>query len=41
MYIWPTELDKILGEIELPSNKLDVDLGTFIDIYCSIFDIPV
>ncbi|KAG0559769.1 hypothetical protein KC19_10G128000 [Ceratodon purpureus] len=39
--VWPNELDKLLDEIELPSAKLDVDLGTFIDIYCSIFDIPV
>lgn len=44
MYIlqtWPIQLDQILDEIELPSAKLEVDLSTFIDIYCSIFDIPM
>jgi intraflagellar transport protein 46 len=39
--IWPIQLEKILNEIELPSAKLEVDLSTFIDIYCSIFDIPM
>nr|XP_024380179.1 intraflagellar transport protein 46 homolog isoform X3 [Physcomitrium patens] len=38
---WPVEIDKVLSEIKLPSANLDVDLATYIDIICAIFDIPM
>lgn len=38
---WPPQIEKVLGEIELPSAKLDVDISTFCDICCTVLDIPV
>ncbi|XP_024528584.1 intraflagellar transport protein 46 homolog [Selaginella moellendorffii] len=41
MQEWPVELEKILTAVELPTEKLDLDIGTFSDVCCSILDIPV
>ncbi|OAE30989.1 hypothetical protein AXG93_2018s1560 [Marchantia polymorpha subsp. ruderalis] len=38
---WPASIENELAEIQLPTAKLDVDLATFVDICCSVLDIPV
>ncbi|BBM98069.1 intraflagellar transport protein 46 [Marchantia polymorpha subsp. ruderalis] len=41
MQEWPASIENELAEIQLPTAKLDVDLATFVDICCSVLDIPV
>ncbi|KAG6549755.1 hypothetical protein Mapa_008735 [Marchantia paleacea] len=41
MQEWPTSIENELAEIQLPTAKLDVDLATFVDVCCSVLDIPV
>ncbi|CAM6114645.1 unnamed protein product [Calypogeia fissa] len=38
---WPLELEKVFDKIQQPTPKLDADLTTFVDICCSVLDIPV
>lgn len=38
---WPSELEELLGKLNLPSAEMDCDLKDYIDIICSILDIPI
>ncbi|XP_014290907.1 intraflagellar transport protein 46 homolog [Halyomorpha halys] len=40
MQEWPPEFENKLNEIGLPLEDLDVDILTYADIICAIFDIP-
>ena len=41
MQEWPAEFEELLSSIELPSADLSCSLETYIDVICSILDIPV
>lgn len=41
MQEWPPEFEEMLKTVNLPSADLDCDLNEYIDIICSILDIPV
>ncbi|KAK7792530.1 hypothetical protein R5R35_008637 [Gryllus longicercus] len=41
MQEWPGECEQRLRELGLPSPDLDCDLSKYVDIICSIFDIPL
>lgn len=41
MQVWPAEFEELLKEVSLPSPELNVDLNTYVDILCSLLDIPV
>ena len=41
MQEWPPEVESLLSEMQLPSADLDCSLQTYIDMICSILDIPV
>jgi len=38
---WPPEIEDILKDMNFPSADLDCDLNTYVDIVCSLLDIPV
>nr|CAD7453184.1 unnamed protein product [Timema tahoe] len=40
MQEWPSDLEQQLREVGLPTDDLDCDLPSFVDIICSLFDIP-
>nr|CAD7269412.1 unnamed protein product [Timema shepardi] len=40
MQEWPSDLEQQLREVGLPTDDLDCDLPSFVDIVCSLFDIP-
>eukprot|EP00111_Clytia_hemisphaerica_P014999 TCONS_00044144-protein len=41
MQEWPPEFEEILKRTNLPSAELDCDLSEYVDVICSILDIPV
>lgn len=41
MQEWPPEFEALLSQIRLPSADLDCDLQKYIDMICSVLDIPV
>ncbi|CAB4062849.1 IFT46 [Lepeophtheirus salmonis] len=43
MQEWPSEVETLLrkGEVDLPNAELDSDLETYVDIACSLLDIPI
>ncbi|XP_043238712.1 intraflagellar transport protein 46 homolog isoform X2 [Amphibalanus amphitrite] len=41
MQEWPAEFEEVLSSTHLPTADLDCDLATYVDIICSIMDIPV
>ncbi|XP_078696162.1 intraflagellar transport protein 46 homolog isoform X1 [Branchiostoma floridae x Branchiostoma belcheri] len=41
MQEWPPEFEDLLNRVGLPTADLDCDLPTYIDLICSILDIPV
>ena len=41
MQEWPPEFESLLKEVGLPTAELDCDLGEYVDIICSILDIPI
>ncbi len=41
MQAWAPEFEDVLKEVSLPSADLNVDLATYIDIICSLMDVPV
>eukprot|EP00116_Pleurobrachia_bachei_P003836 sb/3464098/ len=41
MQEWPTEMEDLLSRIKLPSAEMDCELGEYVDIICSILDIPI
>ncbi|XP_021925353.1 intraflagellar transport protein 46 homolog isoform X2 [Zootermopsis nevadensis] len=41
MQEWPADVEQQLGESGLPIADLDCDLPRYVDIVCSLFDIPV
>lgn len=38
---WPVDLEKILGSVGFPSASLDCSLTYYIEILCSLLDIPI
>nr|CAD7404945.1 unnamed protein product [Timema cristinae] len=40
MQEWPSDLEQQLREVGLPTDDLDCDLPSFVDIVCNLFDIP-
>lgn len=41
MQEWPGDFEELLKETGLPTAELDCDLAQYVDIICSILDIPV
>ncbi|XP_046400841.1 intraflagellar transport protein 46 homolog isoform X2 [Ischnura elegans] len=41
MQEWPAEFEEKLNELEMPPPDLDVGLGQYVDIICTLLDIPV
>jgi len=41
MQEWPPEVEAIISNLQLPTASLDVNLQTYVDLICSILDIPV
>lgn len=41
MQEWPAEFEEMLKTTHLPSADIDCDLGEYIDMICSLLDIPV
>ncbi|XP_037533232.1 intraflagellar transport protein 46 homolog [Nematolebias whitei] len=41
MQEWPTDLEDLLGRMQLPPARLDCSLSQYVDIICSLLDIPV
>ncbi|XP_037082932.1 intraflagellar transport protein 46 homolog isoform X2 [Pollicipes pollicipes] len=41
MQEWPAEFEEVLSSTHLPTADLDCDLATYVEIICSIMDIPV
>ncbi|XP_038128223.1 intraflagellar transport protein 46 homolog [Cyprinodon tularosa] len=41
MQEWPPELEEGLGRLQLPPARLSCDLRQYVDIICSLLDIPV
>ena len=41
--VWPNEVEALTGDsnINLPSADLDINLESYVDVLCSILDIPV
>uniref|UniRef100_A0A146KPS5 Intraflagellar transport protein 46 homolog n=1 Tax=Lygus hesperus TaxID=30085 RepID=A0A146KPS5_LYGHE len=40
MQEWPPEFEEKLNEVGLPLEDLEVDLLTYVDVICALFDIP-
>lgn len=41
MQEWPPELEELLGRAQLPAARLNCSLQEYVDIVCSLLDIPV
>jgi len=41
MQEWPSEFEDLLGDASLPSGSLHVSLTSYVDILCSLLDIPI
>ncbi|XP_062616222.1 intraflagellar transport protein 46 homolog isoform X1 [Saccostrea cucullata] len=41
MQEWPPEFEELLKEVGLPTAELDCDLPQYVELICSILDIPV
>lgn len=41
MQEWPPEFEELLKEVGLPTAELDCDLPQYVELVCSILDIPV
>ncbi|KAL3886157.1 hypothetical protein ACJMK2_026170 [Sinanodonta woodiana] len=41
MQEWPPEFEELLKEVGLPTADLNCELGQYVDIVCSILDIPI
>jgi len=41
MQEWPTEFEELLGDSSLPTGSLHVSLTSYVDILCSLLDIPI
>ncbi|XP_071175924.1 intraflagellar transport protein 46 homolog isoform X2 [Mytilus galloprovincialis] len=41
MQEWPPEFEELLKEVGLPTADLDCDLSEYVEIVCSILDIPI
>ena len=41
MQEWPPEFEELLKEVGLPTAELDCDLSEYVEIICSILDIPI
>ncbi|XP_056224942.1 intraflagellar transport protein 46 homolog isoform X1 [Seriola aureovittata] len=41
MQEWPSELEELLGRLQLPAARLHCDLTQYTDVLCSLLDVPV
>lgn len=41
MQEWPADIEDVLRQIELPTAEMDVSLEEYVDLICSLLDIPV
>lgn len=41
MQEWPTELEELLGRLQLPAARLHCNPAQYSDIICGLLDIPV
>lgn len=41
MQEWPPEVEELLGRLRLPSARLDCSTAQYVDIICSLLDVPV
>ncbi|CAF5207731.1 unnamed protein product, partial [Rotaria magnacalcarata] len=41
MQEWPVQFEELLKETSVPPADVDTDLATYVDIACSLLDIPV
>lgn len=41
MDVWPEEFEQLLQTVALPSPNLDMSLGEYVKVLCTILDIPV
>ncbi|XP_060079832.1 intraflagellar transport protein 46 homolog [Ylistrum balloti] len=41
MQEWPPEFEELLKEVGLPTAELDCDLAEYVDLVCSILDVPI
>ncbi|XP_052253903.1 intraflagellar transport protein 46 homolog isoform X2 [Dreissena polymorpha] len=41
MQEWPPEFEELLKEVGLPTAELDCDLGEYVELICTILDIPI
>ena len=41
MQEWPAEVEELLGRVRLPSARLGCSTAHYVDVICSLLDIPV
>lgn len=41
MQEWPTDMEELLGRLQLPTARLDCSTAQYADIICSLLDIPM
>lgn len=41
MQEWPSEFENVLKQVELPTADMDIPLEQYVDLICSLLDIPV
>lgn len=41
MQEWPADVEELLGRLQLPTARLDCSTAQYVDVVCSLLDIPV
>ena len=41
MQEWPQQFEELLLEATIPSSSMDMPLSSYVDVICSLLDIPV
>jgi len=41
MQVWPNEIEALIQDLSIPSASLNIDLNSYVDILCSMLDIPI
>ena len=41
MKVWPNEVEALIQDLSIPSASLNIDLNSYVDILCSMLDIPI
>ena len=39
--VWPNEVETLVQDLSIPSASLNIDLNSYVDILCSVLDIPI